>query len=75
VLILLALTPLVSRGARVAHILSWALGAIMILNGVGHLGGSVHFHRWLPGTASAPLLLIASVVLVRSAHRRPGAAV
>jgi hypothetical protein len=35
----------------------------MFLNGVGHLAGSIYFDRWLPGATSAPLLLIASVML------------
>lgn len=33
------------------------------LNGVGHLGGSLFFERWLPGTTSAPLLVGASILL------------
>ena len=34
-----------------------------VLNGVGHLGGSLFFQRWLPGTTSAPLLVGTSIWL------------
>jgi hypothetical protein len=51
---------MVRRGAAGTQVASWGLAAIMFLNGVGHLGGSLFFHRWLPGTTSAPLLVAAS---------------
>ena len=37
-------------------------------NGFGHLAGSVYFWRWLPGTTTAPLLVIASGRLIRAAR-------
>jgi hypothetical protein len=37
----------------------------MLLNGCAHPIGSVYFWRWLPGTTSAPLLLVASILLMR----------
>jgi hypothetical protein len=46
-----------------ARVVSWAFAGIMLLNGIGHLSGSLFFHRWLPGTTSAPLLVAASVLL------------
>jgi hypothetical protein len=42
----------------------------MFLNGLGHLGGSLYFQRWLPGATSAPLLLVASVMLARATWMR-----
>jgi hypothetical protein len=42
----------------------------MFMNGVGHLAGSICFQRWLPGATSAPLLLDASVFLVRVTEAR-----
>ena len=66
VLLLALLAPAVRRGAAGTRFASWVLSGIMFLNGLGHLGGSLYFHRWLPGATSAPLLLVASVLLVRS---------
>jgi Protein of unknown function with HXXEE motif len=67
---LAALGPAVRRGAPGTRLASWALAAIMLLNGCGHLAGSVFFRRWLPGTTSAPLLVAASLLLMgRTAAR------
>jgi hypothetical protein len=63
VLVLAAIVGAVRRGAPGTSMASWALAAIMFLNGLGHLGGSLYFARWLPGTTSAPFLLIGSVWL------------
>jgi len=62
--------PLVRRGAAGTRAASGFLSAIMILNGMGHLLGSVYYARWLPGTTSAPLLLLASMLLARQTWRR-----
>jgi hypothetical protein len=63
VLVLAAVGGAVRRGPRGTSMASWAFAAIMFLNGLGHLSGSLYFGRWLPGTTSAPFLLIASVWL------------
>lgn len=70
VCVLAWLAPLIRRGGVVAQALSWGLSAIMVLNGLGHLLGSVYFQRWLPGTTSAPFLLAASVWLARVTWER-----
>lgn len=62
--------PLVRRSAPGARTASWILATVMIFNGAGHMLGSVYFGRWLPGTASAPLLLVASVMLARATLQR-----
>lgn len=62
--------PLVRRGVKATRGASWFLSAIMFLNGAGHLLGSAYFARWLPGTTSAPLLLLASALLARQTRRR-----
>jgi hypothetical protein len=62
--------PLVRRSAPGTRAASWILAAIMTLNGAGHLLGSLYFGRWLPGTTSAPLLLLASVALARATLQR-----
>ena len=43
------------------------LGVVMTGNGFGHIAGSIYYGRLLPGTYSAPLLLLISPWLVREA--------
>lgn len=70
VVILATLAPVVRRSAAVARPLAWILSVIMLANGAGHLAGSVYFHRWLPGTTSAPLLLAAAAYLIHATQAR-----
>lgn len=70
VLLLTLLGPAVRRGARGTQVASWVLSGIMLLNGVGHVAGSLYFWRWLPGTTSVPVLLLASILLARRTHER-----
>jgi uncharacterized protein with HXXEE motif len=69
-LVLISLAPAVGRGAIGTSLASWIVSAIMFLNGVGHLLGSVYFERWLPGATSAPLLLAGSAWLARTTWER-----
>lgn len=69
IVVLALLTPAVRRGVPGTRLACWLLATIMFLNGLGHLGGSLWFGRWLPGATSAPLLLVASVLLARSRVR------
>jgi len=61
--------PLVRRGAGGTRMASWILSAIMFVNGAGHLIGSSVYARWLPGTTSAPLLLLGSAFLAGETWR------
>jgi hypothetical protein len=63
---LLALSPAAFRGARWLRMLSLPYGVLMLLNGLGHIAGSIYFGRFMPGVYSAPLLLAASVYLLLS---------
>jgi hypothetical protein len=72
VVTLAVLGPAVRRGAIGTTVLSWIFSAIMLANGLGHLLGSLYFQRWLPGATSAPLLLVASVLLANRTMRRGG---
>ena len=65
VIILAGLTPAVGHGVVGTRSLAWIFCIVMFGNGLGHLVGSLYFGRWLPGATSAPLLLLASVVLFR----------
>jgi uncharacterized protein with HXXEE motif len=67
VAILLALSPLAFRGAWFVRAASYPYGAIMLLNGLGHLAGSIYLRRWAPGTTTAPLFLITAPWLLRAA--------
>jgi hypothetical protein len=74
VVALALLAPAVRRGGPAIQVASWVFSAVMLMNGLGHLAGSVYFNRWLPGATSAPLLLVASVSLARAAAERKTAA-
>jgi hypothetical protein len=64
------LTPAVRRGAAGTGVLSWVFAIIMLGNGFAHLAASVYYWQWLPGTTSAPLLLIAATALAKATHTR-----
>src|SRR5215212_9672174 len=75
VIVLAAITPWIARGGGGARAVSWLLSAIMVLNALGHLIGSVYFQRWLPGTTSAPFLLVADVNELRTVAKPDGSSV
>ena len=64
VLIGFLLTLLVKRGGLFIRIFATVIGLIMILNGLGHMLGSVYFGRILPGFWSSPFLFVAAVWMV-----------
>ena len=57
------------RGARWMVWLAYPLGVIMVLNGVGHLAGSIYLGRPMPGVYSSPLLLTAAAFLLTQARK------
>jgi hypothetical protein len=69
VALLLALTPVVSRGARWIRVVSLILGVMMTGNALGHIGASLYWGRWAPGVYSSPVLLTASIWLFVTAWR------
>ena len=69
IVLLLALTPVVSRGAQWIRVVSVILGVVMTGNALGHLGASVYWGRLAPGVYSSPLLLIAAIALLVTASR------
>jgi hypothetical protein len=66
IIVLASLAPVVHRGGTAIRIVTAVFAVLMFLNGLGHLGGSLYFGRWLPGATSAPLLLAASVLFIRA---------
>ncbi len=67
--ILLLLSPLVFRGARGMRPLSLVFGAVMLANGLLHVGGSIALARVLPGVYSSPILVAAALWLLHSIRR------
>jgi hypothetical protein len=68
VILLLTLSTFAYRGSRVLRVAAYPYAVIMFLNGVGHLVGSIYLDRWAPGATTAPLLIVASIGLVRAAR-------
>ncbi|HET8546818.1 MAG TPA: hypothetical protein VFL57_02390 [Bryobacteraceae bacterium] len=71
VVLLLALSPLVFRGARIMRPISFVLAALMALNALQHAAGSVYMGRLMPGALSSPVLLAAALWLAVTAQRTP----
>lgn len=70
VVALALLAPAVRRGSIASSLACWVLSVVMFANGVAHPAGSAYFNTWLPGTASAPLLLAASCLLAHATRDR-----
>jgi menaquinone-dependent protoporphyrinogen oxidase len=69
VILLLALSPFAYRGSRPLRIVAYLYAAIMLANGIAHLGASIYLGRWAPGATTAPLLIAASLWLFISLRR------
>ncbi len=69
VLLLLALSPFAFRRSSWLRPVAVALSIFMILNGSLHFAGSLYFGEIVPGTYSAPVLILAAVSLGTSALR------
>lgn len=72
IVLLLALTPIVTRGARWIRVVSLLLSIVMMGNALGHLGASLYWGRAAPGAYSSPVLLLAAVALFVTATRAKG---
>ncbi len=66
VLGLFLLSPLVFRGHKALHYLAYFLSILMLLNGLGHIGGSLYLGTFAPGVYSSPLLLLGGSALLIS---------
>jgi hypothetical protein len=69
ILLMLGLSPLVSRGVGWVRIASLILAVLMVGNALGHVGASIYWGKLAPGVYSSPLLLIAAVALLVTASR------
>jgi hypothetical protein len=70
VVILLALTPIVIRGARWTIPFSYFYSVLMIFNGFGHIAGTIFLREPMPGVYSSPLLLAAAAFLFHATRHR-----
>jgi len=61
---LLGVAPFVSARRPWAVAVAWAAAIVEILNGIGHLTGALIFRGYVPGAATAPLLVAAGVALL-----------
>ena len=68
VLLLLSLYPLARRRTRWVVLAAYPLGVLMTLNALQHLAGSLYLRRPMPGVYSSPVLLAASLWLLRTAR-------
>lgn len=66
--------PFVSARKRWAFAVAGIAAGIEIANGIGHLTGAVWFRGYVPGAATAPLLIAAGVALFRALRRTRNAA-
>ncbi|HMF07488.1 MAG TPA: HXXEE domain-containing protein [Thermoanaerobaculia bacterium] len=69
--VLLALVPFVGGERSWSLAVAWIVAVVEVANGVGHLTGAVIFRRYVPGAATAPLLILCGLALM-SALRRSG---
>jgi hypothetical protein len=67
--VLLAMTPIVSRGRKGMLAVSIGLAVLMVANGLGHVAASVYWGRFAPGVYSSPLLIVAAASLLVAAWR------
>lgn len=73
ILLLALLTPAATRRAFWLRPVAGILALLMVLNALGHLGGSLALGYVMPGAYSSPLLLLAALNLLAAVRRwRPG---
>ncbi len=70
IVLLLALSPFVFRGARQMAPVSYFLGVLMVVNGAAHIVLSVIERALVPGVLSSPVLMAAAVWLLVAVARR-----
>ena len=68
VTLLLLLSPFAFGGARWMRSVSRVFGVLTLINGLGHIAVSLYMGTLMPGVYSSPLLLAASIYLLRVIH-------
>ena len=67
--ILLGAVPFVRARNPLAIALAGAAGIIEVANGIGHTAGAIWFRSYVPGLATAPLLFVAGILVLRELFR------
>jgi hypothetical protein len=67
---LLGVAPFVAAWRPSAIAIAWVAAVIELLNGSGHLAGTVVFGGYVPGAVTAPLLIAAGVALLSALRRK-----
>jgi hypothetical protein len=67
--LLFGAVPFVRDRRPAALALAWVAAVIQILNGTGHLAGTVVFFGYVPGALTAPFLLLTGILLIRELKR------
>lgn len=70
IVVLLALSWCAFRGFAWMRPLSYALGILMVVNGLGHFAASLALGRVIAGTYSSPVLIAAAALLLAMTPRR-----
>ncbi len=65
----LGIVPFVREGRGWALGLAAVVAVVEVLNGIAHISAAFYFWDYVPGVASAPLLLILGVTLLRELGR------
>lgn len=68
--LLFFLSPFAFRRVWWMTPVSYILGIIMLMNGLGHFAGSLYMGKLMPGVYSAPLLIVSSIYLLISVITR-----
>ena len=69
--LLFGAVPFVRDRRAAALALAWVAAVVEILNGTGHLAGTVIFSGYVPGALTAPFLLLTGILLLRELTRLP----
>jgi hypothetical protein len=67
---LLGVVPFVSQRRPWARAIAWTAAIVEVLNGCGHLAGALIFRGYVPGAATAPLLIAGGVALLLALRGR-----
>jgi hypothetical protein len=63
--------PFVAAGRGWGRVLAGVVALVEIANGLAHLGESAVLGRYVPGSVTAPLLLVAGTALAVALRRAP----
>jgi hypothetical protein len=67
--LLFGAVPFVRARRPAALGLAWAAAVLELLNGTGHLAGTLVFAGYVPGALTAPFLLLTGVLLLRELRK------